>query len=67
MKNIIIIGLLLTVGCVNNQKYRYEVHLRDGAGTMHLYTGHDYKDAVNYIKEYEKSHGDMMMVRQRKD
>lgn len=54
--------LITSTSCVNNHKYRYEVHLRDGSGTMHLYTGSDYKDAVSYIKQYEKSHGDMKIV-----
>jgi len=54
--------LITSTSCVNNAKYAYEVHLRDGTGTMHLYTGSDYKDAVSYIKQYEKSHGDMKIV-----
>ena len=67
MKVIIATLALAAIGCVNNNKYSYEVHLKNGTGTMHLYTGHDYKDAKSYVKEYEKSHGDMMMVRQKKD
>ena len=67
MKNIILLITLFSIGCVNNHKYRYEVHLRDGSGTMHLYTGSDYKDAANYIKQYEKSHGDMKMVKIKKN
>jgi ABC-type glycerol-3-phosphate transport system substrate-binding protein len=62
MKKIIIVSLLACVGCVNNNKYSYEVHLKNGTGTMHLYTGHDYKDAKSYVKEYEESHGDLKIV-----
>ena len=60
----LIIALLITatIGCVNNNKYSYQVHLVDGTGTMHLYTGHDYKDAKSYVKEYEESHGDLKIV-----
>ena len=62
MKKIIIVSLLAYAGCVNNNKYTYEVHLKNGTGTMHLYTGHDYKDAKSYVKEYEESHGDLKIV-----
>tara|TARA_R100000808_G_C2146817_1_gene154732 strand:+ start:2458 stop:2661 length:204 start_codon:yes stop_codon:yes gene_type:complete len=67
MKKIIIVSLLICIGCVNNSKYRYEVHLKDGDGMMHLYTGENYKDAISYIKEYEKSHGDMTLIKMVKD
>ena len=59
--------VLVTVGCVNNNKYSYQVHLDSGTGGMHLYTGQDYSDAVSYMKEYEKSHGDMKIVRVNKN
>ena len=62
-KLIIALLIIATIGCVNNNKYSYQVHLMDGTGTMHLYTGHDYKDAVDYIKEYEKSHGDLTLIK----
>jgi hypothetical protein len=41
------------------------VHLKydDGEGTMHLYNGADYADAMSYIREYEKSHGDMVLIK----
>ncbi len=67
MKNIILLMILFSIGCVSDHKYRYEVHLLEGTGTMHLYTGSDYKDAANYIKQYEKSHGDMKMVKIKKN
>ena len=28
-----------------------------------LYNGQDYADAISYIKEYEKSHGDMVLIK----
>jgi len=62
MKKIITASLLICAGCVNNNKYDYQVHLESGTGTMHLYTGRDYKDAKSYVKEYEESHGDMKIV-----
>tara|TARA_Y100000004_G_scaffold60287_1_gene67301 strand:+ start:277 stop:477 length:201 start_codon:yes stop_codon:yes gene_type:complete len=62
MKYIILITTLLMVGC-KTMNYEYQVHLKDGTGTMHLYTGQDYQDAKQYIKEYEKSHGDMILVK----
>ena len=67
MKVIIATLALAAIGCVNNNKYSYEVHLKNGTGTMHLYTGHDYKDAKSYVKEYEKSHGDLKIVKQLKN
>ena len=54
--------LITSTSCVNNDKYTYEVHLKNGTGAMHLYTGHDYKDAKSYVKEYEESHGDLKIV-----
>jgi len=63
MKVIIATLALAAIGCVNNNKYSYQVHLMDGTGTIHLYTGHNYKDAVSYIKEYEKSHGDLTLIK----
>ena len=64
MKLLYIIALaFVTLGCVNNNKYTYQVHLIMGDGVMHLYTGQDYADALSYIKEYEKSHGGMKIVR----
>ena len=65
MKLIILIALCIGVGCASTE-YEYQVHLGDGTGTMHLYTGHDKEDALEYIKEYEKSHGDMKLVKFRK-
>lgn len=62
MKLIIALLAVTAIGCVNNNKYSYQVHLKNGTGTMHLYTGHDYKDAKSYVKEYEKSHGDLKIV-----
>jgi len=50
------------VGC-KTMNYEYQVHLKNGDGTMHLYTGQDYQDAKQYIKEYEESHGDMVLVK----
>tara|TARA_R100000329_G_scaffold151154_1_gene146149 strand:- start:1011 stop:1208 length:198 start_codon:yes stop_codon:yes gene_type:complete len=65
MKLIILIALCIGVGCASTE-YEYQVHLGDGTGTMHLYTGHDKADALEYIKEYEKSHGDMKLVKFKK-
>tara|TARA_Y100000004_G_scaffold99209_1_gene111134 strand:- start:84 stop:281 length:198 start_codon:yes stop_codon:yes gene_type:complete len=65
MKLIILIALSIGVGCASTE-YEYQVHLEDGTGTMHLYTGHDRNDALEYIKEYEKSHGDMKLVKFKK-
>jgi len=59
--------LITSTSCVNNAKYTYEVHLKNGTGAMHLYTGHDYKDAKSYVKEYEESHGDLKIVKQFKN
>ena len=67
MKVIIAILALAAIGCVNNNRYSYQVHLKNGTGTMHLYTGHDYNDAKSYVKEYEKSHGDLKIVRVNKN
>ena len=55
MKLIIILFAVAAIGCVNNNKYSYQVHLKNG-------TGHDYKDAKSYVKEYEESHGDLKIV-----
>ena len=67
MKLIIALLTIATIGCVNNNKYSYQVHLEEGDGAIHLYTGHDYKDAKSYVKEYEKSHGDLKIVPVLKD
>ena len=37
-----------------------------GVGYSHLYTAEDEQDAVGYIKFYQKSHGDLQMVRVKK-
>ena len=46
--------------------HEYQVHLKEGDGTMHLYTGADKADALEYIKFYEKSHGDMKLIKFKK-
>ena len=60
-----IIMLPFLVGCVTSN-YEYQVHLKDGDGIMHLYTGADKADALEYIKFYEKSHGDMKLIKFKK-
>ena len=57
-----IIMLPFLVGCVTSN-HEYQVHLKEGDGTMHLYTGADKADALEYIKFYEKSHGDMKLIK----
>ena len=57
--------LLLLAGCAT-PNYEYQVHLKEGDGTMHLYTGQDRADAIEYIKFYEKSHGDLRLVKFKK-
>tara|TARA_Y100000401_G_C8253693_1_gene189576 strand:+ start:389 stop:583 length:195 start_codon:yes stop_codon:yes gene_type:complete len=56
---------LLLVGCATSN-HEYQVHLKEGDGTMHLYTGADKADALEYIKFYEKSHGDMKLIKFKK-
>lgn len=68
MKNYLYLLLFIgALGCVSDKRYTYQVHLVSGDGAMHLYTGHDYEDAISYMKEYEKSHGDMKLVPVPKD
>ena len=50
------------VGCATSN-HEYQVHLKEGDGTMHLYTGADKADALEYIKFYEKSHGDLKLIK----
>ena len=62
---------LLLVGCATSShehqsNYEYQVHLKDGTGYMHLYTGADKSDAIQYIKFYQKSHGDMKLIKFKK-
>ena len=57
-----IIMLPFLVGCVTSN-HEYQVHLKEGDGTMHLYTGADKAAALEYIKFYEKSHGDMKRIK----
>jgi hypothetical protein len=67
MKYIIILAPFFLIGCAStNEDYEYQVHLRDGVGYMHLYTGENKQDAMEYIKFYQKSHGDMKLVKFRK-
>ena len=56
---------LLLVGCATSN-HEYKVNLKEGDGTMHLYTGADKADALEYIKFYEKSHGDMKLIKFKK-
>ena len=65
MKKTLLALLIVCVGC-SSTKYNYEVHLKEGDGTMHLYNGQDYADAISYIREYEKSHGDMVLIKTEK-
>ena len=60
-----IIMLPFLVGCATSN-HEYQVHLKDGTGYMHLYTGADKADAVEYIKFYQKSHGDMKLIKANK-
>jgi ABC-type glycerol-3-phosphate transport system substrate-binding protein len=64
MKLLFIVAVLLA-GC-STTNYEYQVHLEEGDGTMHLYTGEDRADAMKYIKFYEKSHGDLKLVKFKK-
>ena len=57
--------LLLLAGCAT-PNYEYQVHLKEGDGTMHLYTGKDRAAAIEYIKFYEESHGDLKLVKFKK-
>ena len=67
MKYIIILAPFFLIGCAStNEDYEYQVHLEEGDGTMHLYTGQDRADAIEYIKFYEKSHGDLRLVKFKK-
>ena len=56
------LALLILAGCATSD-HEYQVHLKEGDGTMHLYTGADKADALEYIKFYEKSHGDMKLIK----
>jgi len=66
----IIISLIVLyfVGCSTTPKnpYEYHVYTSNGVGYSHLYTAEDEQDAVEYIKFYQKSHGDLQMVRIKK-
>ena len=66
MKSILILIILLASAC-STATYEYQVHLRDGDGTMHLYTAEDKPDALEYIKHYEESHGDMKLIKFKKN
>ena len=59
------LALLILAGCATSN-HEYQVHLKEGDGTMHLYTGEDKADALEYIKFYEKSHGDMKLIKFKK-
>ena len=59
------LALLILAGCATSD-HEYQVHLKEGDGTMHLYTGADKEDALEYIKFYEKSHGDMKLIKFKK-
>tara|TARA_X000001382_G_scaffold125779_1_gene111671 strand:- start:306 stop:497 length:192 start_codon:yes stop_codon:yes gene_type:complete len=56
------LALLILAGCATSD-HEYQVHLKDGTGYMHLYTGADKSDAVEYIKFYQESHGDMKLIK----
>ena len=43
------LALLILAGCATSD-HEYQVHLKEGDGTMHLYTGADKADALEYIK-----------------
>ena len=62
---LLFIVTVLFAGCATTD-YEYQVHLKDGDGAMHLYTGEDRADAMEYIKFYEKSHGDMKLIKFKK-
>ena len=59
------LALLILAGCATSD-HEYQVHLKEGDGTMHLYTGADKADALEYIKFSEKSHGDMKLIKFKK-
>ena len=59
------LALLILAGCATSD-HEYQVHLKEGDVTMHLYTGEDKADALEYIKFYEKSHGDMKLIKFKK-
>ena len=59
------LALLILAGCATSD-HEYQVHLKEGDGPMHLYTGADKADALEYIKFYEKSHGDMKLIKFKK-
>ena len=59
------LALLILAGCATPD-YEYQVHLKSGNGAMHLYTGQDKADAIEYIRFYEKSHGDMKLIELKK-
>ena len=61
MKKYIIMIPFLVGGATPD--HEYQVHLTEGDGTMHLYTGADKADALEYIKFYEKSHGDLKLIK----
>ena len=46
-----------------DENIEYQVHLRSGSGYNHLYTGENKQDALEYIKFYQRSHGDMKLIR----
>ena len=54
--------LPLLVGCATSN-HEYQVHLKDGTGYMHLYTAENKSDAIQYIKFYQESHGDMKLIK----
>ena len=62
---LLFIVVVLFAGCATTD-YEYHVHLKEGDGTMHLYTGEDRADAIEYIKFYEESHGDLELIKFRK-
>ena len=66
----IIISLIVLyfVGCSTTSKdyYEYHVYTSNGVGYSHLYTAEDEQDAVSYINFYQKSHGDLQMVKVKK-
>ena len=59
------LALLILAGCATSD-HEYQVHLKEGDGTMNLYTGADKADALEYIKFYEKSHGDIKLIKFKK-
>jgi len=66
----IIISLIVLyfVGCSTTSKdsYEYHVYTSNGVGYSHLYTAEDEQDAVSYINFYQKSHGDLQMIKVKK-